>query len=125
MPLPELVESEKLFKSAAWDTMRDLALGSLFAAVPMLDWWPVNAIVRWVIEKYTDELFVFFTELVNLAYVVLKNKSLQKMFTEFALELKGIAVEKGINSIEYKGARLAHQQSFAKKVRSLLVPSAA
>lgn len=125
MALPELIEAEKFFKGAAWDTLVDLALGALFAEFPWLNIFLVRDAVRWLVTRYTDKLYVFLTDLLNLLYVVLKNKALQKQFTEFALKLKGIAQEKGIDSPEYLEARKEHQQKFAVKVRSLLVPAAA
>lgn len=121
MALPELVEAERFFKESAWDTMVDLALGALFAKFPWLNIWLVRDGVRWLITEFSDQLYTYFTNVVNLLYVILKNKGLQKQFVEFALKLKGIAIEKGIDSPEYLAARKEHQFAFAKKVRSLLV----
>jgi hypothetical protein len=124
MPLPELIEAEGFFKDAAWDTMVDLALGLLFAKLPFLNIFLIRDAVRWVVFNYADELFTLFTDLVNVAYVVLKNKSLQTKFVEFNLRLKNIALQKGSESPEYKEARRVHQQEFAAKVRSNLVRAA-
>lgn len=124
MPLPELIEAEQFFKDSAWDTLVDLALGLLFAEFAFLNIWLIRDGVRWLITRYADKLFMLFTDFVNVAYVVLKNKTLQKTFVEFNLKLKGIAIADGIGSPKYKEARRVHQQEFAKKVRSLLVPRA-
>lgn len=125
MPLPELIEAESFFKDSAWDTLVDLALGLLFAEFSFLNIWLVRDGVRWLITRYSDKLFMLFTDFINVAYVVLKNKGLQEKFIEFNLNLKGIAKNKGVTSPEYKEARRVHQQEFAKKIRSNLVPRAA
>lgn len=125
MALPELIEGEKLFKGAVWDTLVDLGLGALFAKFPWLNIWLVRDAVRWVVTHFSDELFMFLAQTLNLVYVVLKEKSLQAKFTELALRLKGIALTEGIKSPLYLEARKQHQQVFAAHVRSLLVKEAA
>lgn len=124
MPLPELIEAEGFFKEAAWDTLVDLALGLLFAEFAFLNIFLLRDAVRWLVTRYADKLFTLFTDFVNVAYVVLKNKSLQSKFVEFNLKLKNIALQKGSDSPEYKEARRVHQQEFAAKVRSNLVRAA-
>lgn len=93
--------------------------------MPFLNWWPLNKIIRHMLTKVTDAMWGFVVEFINFKYVFLKNESMQKMFTEKALALKGIAIANGIDSAEYRAARLEHQNAFSKKVRSLLVPAAA
>lgn len=125
MALPELIAAEDLFKASIWDTLVDLAIGALFAKFPFLNIFLIRDAIRWLLNKFSDELFEFLAHMLNLLYVVLKNKALQKQFIDHALRLKGIALEIGIDSPAYLAARKDHQQAFAKKVRSLLVPEAA
>jgi hypothetical protein len=102
----------------------DLALGALFASEPWLNVWLVRDFVRWLAVRFSDKLWILMTTMINLAYVVLRNKELQKAFTEKALILKGIAISDGIGSPAYLAARKVHQHAFAAHVRSLLVPAA-
>ena len=125
MALPELIAAEDLFKASIWDTLVDLAIGALFAKFPFLNIFLVRDAIKWLLHKFSDEMFEFLADMLNLLYVVLKNKSLQKQFIDHALRLKGIALESGIDSPAYLAARKEHQQAFAVKVRSLLVPEAA
>lgn len=124
MALPELISAEELFKGGVWDPLVDLGLAALFAEAPFLNLPLLRDGIKWVVRKFATSVFTYFQELVNLRYVIVKNLGLQKRFTEHALALKGIALEKGLDSEEYKNARKIHQQALAEKVRSLLVPAA-
>ncbi len=123
MALPELVSAEELFKGGVWDTLVDLGLAALFAEAPYLNIPILRDGIKWLIRKFTDAMFTFFQEFVNLKYVFLHNLGMQKKFTEHALALKGLAIEKGLDSKEYKDAREEHKKALAEKVRSLLVPA--
>lgn len=123
MALPELTEAERLFKSVVFDTARDLALAAIFVRFPYLNWFPLNAGIKWLIENYSDKLWECFADLINVTYIPLRNAELQRQFTEVALRLKEIALHSGIDSPEYLEARREHQQKFAERVRSLTVPN--
>lgn len=124
MALPELHEAEELFKGSVWDTLVDFGLSALFAEIPFLGLPVIRDLIKWVIHKFTNTLYTALTEILDLKYVVLKNLGLQKKFTEIALRLKGIAIEHGIDSEEFKNAREEHKKALAAKVRSLLINSA-
>lgn len=121
MALPELAEAEDLFKGSVWNPLLDLGLAALFAEFPYLNWWPLNQAIRYFAGKYTDVLYTALTEVINLKYVILKNLGMQQQFTTVALRLKGIALEKGIGSQEFKNAKEDAKKALSSKVRSLLV----
>ena len=123
MALPELISAEELFKGAVLDSLVEAGIAALFVEAPFLNLPILRNIIRWVIGKFIDKVWTGFTEVVNLRYVALKNESLQRLFVSHALALKGIAIEKGPLSEEYKNARKIHQAALAQHVRSLLVPS--
>jgi len=123
MALPELTEAERIFKSVVFDTARDMALAAFFVKFPFFNWFPLNAGINWLIENYTDKLWEWVADLINVSYIPLRNAELQRMFVEVALRLKGVALHNGINSPEYLEARLEHQKRFAERVRSLIAPN--
>ena len=123
MALPELIEAEDLFKGSVWDPLLDFGLAALYVECPYLNWWPLNAAIKHFAHKLTDIIFTAFTEVINLKYGILKNLGMQEMFTTHALRMKNAALEKGIDSEEFKNAKEQGKKALAAKVRSLLIPA--
>lgn len=123
MALPELVSAEELFNGAVLDSLVEAGISALFVQFPFLNLPVVRNVVRWLISKFIEKVWLGFTDVVNLRYVALKNAGLQKKFAESALRLKGVILENGIDSEEYRNARKEHQLALAERVRSLLVPN--
>ena len=121
MALPDLIEAEDLFQTTIWNPLLDFGLAALFAQFPYLNWWPLNASIKFFARKLTDAIFKALTDVLNLRYVILKNLGMQKMFVQHQLKMKGVAIEKGTDSQEFKDAKNKAKIALAAKVRSLLV----
>lgn len=119
--LPALHAAEEAFKNIVWRTLEDLSEAAFFARFPYFNWYPLNAILKWVFEQKADDTFDYAAMLMNLDYVPMKNAATQGVFREAVLSLQSMADQYGGKSEEYAQARIKNQRAFADHVRSLLV----
>lgn len=107
-----------------WHTLEDLGEAAFFVKFPYLNFWPLNALLKYFFEQKSDQTFDYAALLLNLLYIPMKNSSTQSVFKDAVLSLQGAADQFGSKSPEYQNARVKNQQAFAAHVRSLLVPGA-
>lgn len=105
-----------------WHTLEGLGETAFFAQFPYLNWYPLNALLKWFFEQKSDQTYDYAAMLLNLAYVPMKNSSTQEIAQETQLAVKEALDKFGINSPEAQDARKKNQIAFANHVRSLLVP---
>jgi hypothetical protein len=105
------------FKDLIWDNAIEAALAQLFAALPFLNFWPVNLIIRYIIMKFGDFAYESITLVIDTTVIPLKNKELQREFTVRAISLRSIAKSGGIQSEEFKDARVIHKADLSKYLR--------
>lgn len=112
------VDYENLFKEIVWDSIVKLAIKKIFLALPK---WLGSAffspIITYIVVEITDKIYEALKELVNLEVILFKNESAQKAFAKAHLSLKKIALEKGIESEEFKKEKEHAKETFAKLVR--------
>lgn len=99
------MDLSKTFKELIWDALVGLALKQLFTTIPWLAWGPIGAIVGIIVGRFGNLLFDFVREYINLELIVLRKQGLAKAYSEQALALKLIALEKGVDSDEFKAQR--------------------
>lgn len=95
-----------LFKDLIWDNLVEAAMIKLFVAFPFLNFWPVNAMIRYIVLELTDGLYIAIDQYIDTAMIPLKNEALKKEFGHEQVKLKIIAGGNGIDSKEFKDARI-------------------
>lgn len=107
----------QLFKDLIWDNVIEAALIELFVAFPFLNFWPVNMAIRYIVMEFADIIFAGVHELVDVTVIKLKNEQLQTEFDRSAVKLKIIARGAGIDSEEFKNARVENKDHLRKYIR--------
>ena len=105
------------FKEIVWDNLIKVALNALFTKIPWLNWGPFRWLVTYIVEKYTDELYVFFSTYINLKTIAFTNKEAEEIYDQDSVELYLIAKESGIDSQEYKDKREESKKSFQNVIQ--------
>ena len=106
-----------IFKDLIWDTLVKVALMKLFAAVPWLGWGPVGVLVGWIAGMLADALYEALRLAVDLQMITFKNEAHRRAFDDAGVKLKLIAKDKGIESPEFKEARVRHREALAVFVK--------
>ncbi len=106
-----------IFKILFWDTAVNAGLAALATAAPWLMVGPWGWVIRQVILKYTDLLYAGMRMVANLEAIVLINEDHRKAYDRASAELQIIAHDKGIDSPEFKEARIENQKALLEFVR--------
>lgn len=106
-----------IFKQLIWDQLIAALIKRLFAEIPFLAWGPVGIIVKWLIMTLGDKIFEAVKLQIQLEAIVLRNAAHQKAFEQAATNLRIIAVDRGVDSEEFKNAREAHKKALAAFIR--------
>lgn len=100
-----------LFKDLVWNALVKAALSKLFAAVPLLGWGPIGFVITWIATRYADELYDGIKLFINIELIAFRNKEFEKMYANASVKLKIIAKDHGIESEEFKNARVQNRKS--------------
>jgi hypothetical protein len=115
---PGLGKAQDYFKDFVWDTAVDAAIITpLFAAVPVLAIWLVNAMIRYLVHFAADKLYAGIKLLVDLQAIAFVNNQHRKAFDSAAVTLKIIARNKGIDSEEFRKAKENAKIALSEYVR--------
>ncbi len=110
-----------VFKDLVWDNLILAAKVELFAAFPFLAVPPISWAVSYIIDRLSGILYTAMKEFVNVEMIILRNEAAKAAFTRSSVTLKIIALNKGIESKEYKDARaenVTYMQDFVRRRRS-------
>jgi hypothetical protein len=94
-----------VFKSLVWDVMIKSAIGKMVALFALSPTGIVATILSGVVLKIADQLYPVFEKTVKVGEIKLSNEIHQKIYDIANYKLKIIAIEKGINSDEFKKQR--------------------
>lgn len=108
--MPVLPDVGNLLKDLVWNVLIEQALKRVFEAVPWLGWGPIGAVIRVVVGLVADELFDGMRTVFNMQKILFVNLQHQHAFEDASLKLQLIARDKGIESIEYKEARIENRK---------------
>lgn len=111
------VELEDLFKSFVWDKLVELVVQRIFFELPFLAWGPLGAITKIAIVFFSDKLYVHIKLCVDMNVISFMNREHQQAYDRAGVELKIIAMQKGIESPEFKEAREKAKHNLSKFVR--------
>ncbi len=110
-----------LFKRLVWDRLVDLAVKKIATKVLVrLPAWlagPLGWIIGEVVTWIASEIFSVVKEFIAFEAIAFINKEHQVAFDRASVELKILAMQKGIDSIEYKEAREHAKKSLSTFVR--------
>ncbi len=109
-----LSEAEQIFKSLIWDPLVLSGEASLFLAIPVLNTPILRKIETALIHKLSDWLWDQIRLLIDIEAIRLVNSEHQVAFANASLKLRVIALEKGIDSDEFKQARDSAARDLAK-----------
>jgi hypothetical protein len=97
---PSIVE---IGAKLAFDALVKAALTKFLAALPkFFGGGPIGAIISHYVLKYADLLFSELKDFVRIELIIFKNEQAQKEHAAKSIELHRIAIEKGIDSDEFK-----------------------
>lgn len=115
--IKEIDQASDIFKSLVWNSLVKAATNALFAAVPFLAWGPVGWLVNIIITKFADFLFAQAKEFIIFEAIQFRNKELQSKFDLASVELKLIAINKGVDSDDFKQARAKNVNDLSAFIR--------
>lgn len=107
----------EIFKSLLWDRLVSFALQKIFAAVPLLGWGPIGWIVTWAVNYVATKLFEAIDMFLRLESIRLKNETAQREWEMAAIELRLLALDKGVSSPEFLKKRAEEHEKFSKFIR--------
>ena len=113
---PALDTAERIFKSLIWDNAVSGALVALFTYCPYLAVPPLKQIISGVGRMATDGLFKFLKLFVDVSAIKLKNAVAQHEYDNASVRLMIVAIEKGVDSEEFRKANEADKAALAKFV---------
>lgn len=108
---------EDLVKVLLWDVLVKAALQRLFLLVPLLGWGPIGMVVSHYAFKLTDFMYEQMADYISITIIAARNKKFESEFNKAAINLKLIAMQKGIQSDEYRSAREQHKKALSDFVR--------
>ena len=109
-----LTTAEQVFKDLVWTPAILAGELALEDAVPFFALPGIRTIEEGLINIFTDWLYNQFVLLVDVTAIRLVNAEHQAEYDKASLELKIIAIDKGIDSDEFKKAREAAKLALSK-----------
>lgn len=94
-----------IFKSLVWDVMIKSAVGKAIALLALSPTGFVANIVATLLIKFSDWLYPIFEKAIKVGEIKLSNEIHQRAYEKAQYKLKVIAIEKGIDSDEFKKQR--------------------
>ena len=114
---PTLTKVEDAVKSIVWDSALQGALASLFTAAPWLNVPPLRQIVTGVAELAGNKFYAYLRLGVDLGAISFMNAEAQRQLDRASVTLKIIALNKGIESEDFKRARDEARRALARFCR--------
>lgn len=111
--------SEKLdnFKELVWDMMINDAIKKMVAANPALSFGPVLIVLTVIVKYFAIYFYQVLKIYVKTELIVFTNAEMQKEFGVKAVTLKTVAIDKGIDSPEFKEARVENRKALSNYAR--------
>lgn len=97
--------------------LKSKILAPLFAWAPLLAWGPLGFVVTQIVTFFAQKIFNAFKEFAGERFIAMARGGLLGQLDSVGSELAVIAIEKGIDSEEYKNARAAHKIALSKFAR--------
>lgn len=111
---PELDRVQAIFKGLVWSNIVDATLAAFFIKYPFLKVWPVEQIIRYLVNRWSDELYGIAKLTMDVTAIRLMNAIHLAEYEKASIRLKIIAIDRGIESDEFKKARESYRLSLSK-----------
>lgn len=111
------IELSDLFKSMVWDILLKKAISKMMVSLVISPTGFLGVLLTKIIIAIADRLYPIIIEFVKIESIILTDEVHQKGFERAQLKLKVIALEKGINSQEFKDARKKEQDALLKLIK--------
>ncbi len=103
-----------VFKDVVFDQLVKAAITYIVGLAPFLSFGPIAFIISKVVTYVAGLLYLEMKEAINFQVILLNNRSLHDKFVTAQIELRKIALEKGIDSPEFRVNREAHKKALAE-----------
>jgi len=111
---------QDLFKEFVWKPLAKKAVSELLSDLAgvgrFFTWGPVVHFITVIAEKLFEKMYLYLDQFIDLKAVIIKDIVQRKVMTEAVIELKNLALQKGIDSDEYKNQRQIHGDYLLKYV---------
>lgn len=114
---PTLGKIEDAIERFGLFALTQVGLNALFAAFPWLNTWPLGPFIRGMAEYLGDKLFAFLRLVLDLKVIKFVNDQAQAKFERSVVTLRALARGYGVESEEFKKARVNAKAAFADFVR--------
>lgn len=115
--MPVLPDIGDMLKTMVWDQLIEQALAAVFKAVPWLGWGPVGAVIKVVVGLVADALYEGMRTIYDMQAISFRNNAHRVAFEDSTLKLQLIARDKGIESPEFKEARIENRKRLSTFVQ--------
>lgn len=105
------------FKTIVWDNLINAALGSLFAAFPVLAWPPLKFLITTIIKKFMDIFYEGIREWVGIKQIIMNNLKVEREYDRAGTKLVIMEREHGLESPEYLQAIKEESDAFSKFIK--------
>lgn len=106
-----------VFKDLVFDQLVKAAISYIVGLAPFLSFGPIAFIIGKVVTYIAGILYAELKEAINFQVILLNNRSLHDKFVGAQIELKKLAMEKGIDSPEFRVQREKHKAALAAFAR--------
>lgn len=114
---PELDRVQEIFHVLIWNNIVEATLTVFFIKYPFLKVWPVESIIRYLVRRWSNELYGVAKLTMDVTSIRLVNAIHLAEYEKASIRLKIIAIDRGIDSDEFKKAREAYRISLSKFTR--------
>lgn len=114
---PKLEAAESIFKSLLWDTTVEGLLAHIYASAPWLTLWPLKQVTSGLVTLATDKFYSILKTFVDVETISFVNAEHAKAYDSASLKLKVIALEKGVDSEEFRKAKDDAKAALSQLVR--------
>ncbi len=102
-----------LFKDLVFDPLVKYAIGYIVGLAPFLAFGPISFIIGQVVTYVAGIIYEQLKDTINLEVILLNNAAHHAAFVSAEIELKKIALTKGIDSPEFYDSREKHKIALA------------
>ena len=113
----KLTQEEQLFKTLIWDPLITAGETALFAALPVLNAPVLGTLDHAALSSLSDWIFSQICLFIDITTIRLQNSAYQSAYDQASESLKIIALDKGVDSDDYKTALAANVAALSQFAR--------
>ncbi len=110
---PQLSIFEQIFKSIIWDNGEKAGEAALFGYFTWLNIWPLRPIVHYLLTHYGDQVYAFFTKVVDVRAIRFVDSVKQATYISEAIRLYQVGQTAGLTSPQFLQEKEKAKNDFA------------